>query len=358
MGELPAQLVGEQSRIMKAARFHRVGSPLSLEEIAIPSPGPGQALVKVRACGICGSDIHILYEGVTPTAFTPITLGHEPAGQVAEVGPGVEDFQPGDRVAICPFITCGHCRNCREGRPQICLQRKCIGIQTDGALAEYVLVPKANLVPLPEQVPFEQGAIITDAVATPWHALTVTGRIKAGETVAVFGCGGLGIHGVKLARLAGAALVIAVDVRGPSLERAQAAGADLVINAAEEDAVQAIKKATSGGVDLAIELVGLNVSIAQAVDVLRIGGRAVVAGLGAEPITVSPPLSFVRQEVALLGSYGFTVSETAELVGLVASGRLDIADSVSLTLPLDEVNQGLDRLHQKIGDPVRIVIMP
>lgn len=343
---------------MKAARFHRVGSPLSLEDIDKPSPGLGQALVRVRACGICGSDIHIVYEGVTPTAFTPITLGHEPAGEVAEVGPGVEGFQPGDRVAVCPFIVCGQCRNCREGRPQVCLKRICIGIQANGALAEYVLVPAANLVPLPEQVPFEQGAIITDAVATPWHALTVTGRLRAGETVAVFGCGGLGIHGVKLARLAGAALVIAVDVRGPALERAQGAGADLTVNAAQEDVAQVIKKATNGGVDLAVELVGLNASIAQAVDVLRVGGRAVVAGLGPEPITVSPPVTFVRQEAALLGSYGFTARETAELVGLVASGRLDIADSVSLTLPLDEVNQGLDRLHQKIGDPVRIVIMP
>jgi 2-desacetyl-2-hydroxyethyl bacteriochlorophyllide A dehydrogenase len=343
---------------MKAARFRQVNKPLSLEDIPAPSPGPGQVLIRVRACGICGSDIHIVYEGVTPTAFTPITLGHEPAGEVAEVGPEVEGFKPGDRVAVCPFIVCGQCRNCREGRHQICLKRICIGIQANGALAEYLLVPAANLVPLPPQVPFEQGAIITDAVATPWHALTVTGRLKAGETVAVFGCGGLGIHGVKLARLAGAALVVAVDVHGPALERALAAGADAVVNAAKEDAVQAIKDLSHGGVDLSLELVGLNASIAQAVDSLRVGGRAVVAGLGPEPITVSPPVQFVRQEAALLGSYGFTVSETAELVGLVATGRLNLADSVSLTLPLTEVNQGLDRLHKKIGDPVRIVIIP
>lgn len=343
---------------MKAARFYQAGTPLALEDIPRPDPGPGEVLVRVRACGICGSDIHIVYEGVTPTAFAPITLGHEPAGEVAELGPGVQGFALGNRVAVCPFIVCGKCRNCTDGRSQICLERKCIGIQAEGALAEYVVVPASNLVPLPDNVPFEQGAIITDAVATPFHALTVTGRLRAGETVAVFGCGGLGVHGVKLARLAGAALVIAVDVRGSALERAQAAGADLTLNAADVDVVEAIHQATGGGVDLACELVGVNASISQAVDSVRIGGRAVVAGLGAEPITVSPPVKFVRQETALLGSYGFTVSETAELVGLVATGRLDIADSVSARFPLADINQALDSLHQKTNDPVRIVIEP
>ena len=343
---------------MQAARFNQAGTPLALEDIPRPDPGPGEVLVRVRACGICGSDIHIVYEGVTPTAFAPITLGHEPAGEVAELGPEVQGFALGDRVAVCPFIVCGKCRNCTGGRSQICLERKCIGIQAEGALAEYLVMPASNLVPLPDNVPFEQGAIITDAVATPFHALTVTGRLRAGETVAVFGCGGLGVHGIKLARLAGAALVIAVDVRGAALERAQAAGADLIFNAAEVDVVKAIHQATNGGVDLACELVGGNASISQAVDSLRIGGRAVVAGLGAEPITVSPPVKFVRRETALLGSYGFTVGETAELVGLVATGRLDIADSVSARFPLAEVNQALDSLHQKTGDPVRIVIEP
>jgi threonine dehydrogenase-like Zn-dependent dehydrogenase len=153
--------------------------------------------------------------------------------------------------------------------------------------------------------------------------------------------------------------VAAVDVRPAPLERARALGADLVVNAAEADPVEAVREMTGGlGVDLAVELVGANASIAQAVEAVRTGGRAVVAGLGAEPITVQPPVQFVRREVSLLGSYAFTVGEIATLAGLAASGRLDLSASVSLTLPLAEVNQALERLHRKEGDPVRIVVRP
>ncbi len=336
-----------------------MGRDLAVEDVPTPKPGPGEVVVRIMACGVCGSDIHIALEGVTPTAFRPITLGHEPAGVVAEAGPGVAGFRPGDRVCVCPFLTCGQCLNCRLGQPQVCLERRCIGIQAEGALAEYVKVPAANLILLPDNVPFDQGAVITDAVATPFHALTAVGRLRAGETVAVFGCGGLGVHGVQLARLAGAALVIAVDVREAPLRRAREAGADVIVNAAADDPVAAVMDQTKGlGVDLAVELVGVNQSIAQAVECVRPGGRVAVAGLGPEPITVQPPIQFVRREVSLLGSYGFTVSETAALVGLAASVRLDLSRSVSLTLPLAEVNQALRRLEAKTDDPVRIVITP
>jgi D-arabinose 1-dehydrogenase-like Zn-dependent alcohol dehydrogenase len=344
---------------MRAARFYEVGKELPVEEIPTPRPGAGEVLVQVKACGVCGSDIHIAMEGVTPTGFQPITLGHEAAGIVSETGTGVTDFHAGDRVCICPFLVCGKCINCRTGNPQICLERRCIGIQLDGGLAEYVVVPAANLIPLPPNVPFDQGAIITDAVATPFHALFATGRLRAGMTVAIFGCGGLGIHAVQLARLGGADKVIGVDVRESVLNKALEVGADVAVNGARVEPVEAILAETGGlGVDLAVELVGLTSTIAQAVACLRIGGRAVVAGLGPDPIQTLPPVLFVRREAALLGSYGFTVNEIASLVSLVSSGRLDISGSVSLTLGLDQINEALERLHHKIGDPIRIVIRP
>ena len=344
---------------MKAARFTRVGQPLTIEDIPTPQPGPGQVLVEVRACGVCGSDIHIALEGVTPTAFAPITLGHEAAGVVAMVGPGVEEFKPGDRVCVCCFLTCGVCDNCRRGRSNVCLERKCIGIQAEGALAQYLLMPAANLISLPDGISFAQGAVLTDAVATPYHALYAIGGLGPGQSLAIMGCGGLGLHAVQLARLGGAAPIMAVDLRPTALERARAAGADVVVDASREDPVEAILAATGGrGADLAVELVGAAITIRQAVECLRVGGRAVVAGLGPDEITTPPPTWFVRREVALLGSYGFTVEEIAELVGLVAAGRLDVSGSVSATLPLAQVNQALERLHSKEGDPVRIVINP
>jgi len=186
---------------MKAARFYKVGEPLKIEMVPIPEIGPEEVLVDVKACGICGSDIHIVYEGVTPTPYTPITLGHEPSGVIEKVGSEVTDWKTGDRVTINPFLTCGKCINCLSGNSQICLSRRVIGIHAEGGLAEFLRVPAKNLVRLPQPIPFDQGAIIADAVATPFHAITKRGNIRAGEKMAVFGCGGLGIHAVQIARI-------------------------------------------------------------------------------------------------------------------------------------------------------------
>ena len=343
---------------MKAARFYQVGQPLVLEEVPQPQPGPGEALVRVRACGICGSDIHIVYEGVTPTAFQPIILGHEFSGEIAEVGEGGEGWSVGDRAAVNCIVSCGICQNCLSGNDQICLQRRLLGIHLNGGLAEYATVPVRNLARLPNRVPFDQGAVLTDAVATPYHALTRRGKLTPGESVAVLGCGGLGLHAVQLAKLLGAGLVIALDVSEPALERARERGADVVCRSDREDPLEVIKQVTGGrGVDLSLECIGLQQTIALAVQVLRIGGRAVIVGLGSEKIVTLPPTEFVRREISLLGSYAFTTREIAELIELVEAGRLDLSASISKRIPLEEINQGLEALHQKIDNPIRIVVV-
>lgn len=342
---------------MKAARFYKVGQPMVVEEIPPPRPRQGEVILKVKACGICGSDIHIVYEGVTPTAFQPIILGHEFSGEIAQVGEGVEGWEMGERVAVSSIVSCGQCMNCLSGNQQICLQRRLLGIHLDGGLAEYVVVPAKNLARLGDEIPYDQAAILTDAVATPYHAMTRRGRFVPGETVAVIGCGGLGIHAVQLAKIFGAGLIIAVDVSEVALERAKAQGADLVCRAGHGDPLETIKEATHGlGVDLSLECVGQKGTIGLSVACLRQGGRAVVTGLGAEHITTLPPTEFVRREVELRGSYGFTVREIEELIRLIANGRLDISSSVSKRITLDEINQGLETLHNKIGDPIRIVV--
>jgi len=342
---------------MRAARFYSVGEPLKIDLIPIPELGSGDVLIHVKACGICGSDIHIVYEGVTPTAYSPITLGHEPSGLIAALGPEVVGWKIGERVTINPFITCGKCINCLSGNPQICLSRKVIGIHTEGGLAEFLKVPSKNMVHLPEPIPFDQGGIAVDAVATPFHAITNRGALRAGEKVAVFGCGGLGIHGIQIAKVCGASMVIAVDTIDSALERAKKVGADVVMNPKRERPIQKIKELTGGiGVDLALEFIGLRETIEQAVGCVRVGGRIVVVGLGSENISILPPTTFVRLELSLLGSYGSTTLEIQRVIDLIASNKLSLADSITERFPLEEVNEGLEHLHKKIGNPIRIVI--
>ena len=343
---------------MRAARFYKVGEPLNIDTVPIPKLGPGDVLVDVKACGICGSDIHIVYEGVTPTAYSPITLGHEPSGVIVALGPEVSGWKIGERVTINPFLTCGKCVNCLSGNSQICLSRRVIGIHTEGGLAELLRVPSKNLVYLPETIPFDQGGIAVDAVATPFHAITKRGALKTGEKVAILGCGGLGIHGVQIAKVCGASLVIAVDTIDSALERAKKVGADEVINPKMEKPVQKIKEMTRGmGVDLALEFIGLKETIEQAVGCIRVGGRVVVVGLGPETIPLPPPTTFVRIELSLLGSYGSTTLEIQSVIDLVASGKLNLSDSITERFLLEDVNKGLEHLHKKIGNPIRIVIV-
>jgi propanol-preferring alcohol dehydrogenase len=343
---------------MKAARFYKVRESLKIDIIPVPELGPEEVLVDVKACGICGSDLHIVYEGVTPTAYSPITLGHEPSGVIAALGPEVKGWKVGERVTINPFLTCGKCINCFSGNSQICLSRRVIGIHTEGGLAEFIKIPAENLVRLPENIPFDQGGIAVDAVATPFHAITDRGALKAGEKVAVFGCGGLGIHGIQIAKICGASLVIAVDTIDSVLERAKKAGADEVINPKREKPIQKIKEMTGGiGVDLVLEFIGLKETIDQAVRCVRIGGRTVVVGLGPENISLLPPTLFVRSELSLLGSYGSTTLEIQNVINLLSSKKLNLSDSITERFPLEEVNKGLDHLHKKIGTPIRIAIL-
>ena len=346
------------SKLMKAQRFYKVNEPLRLEQIPIPQIKPDEVLIDVKANGVCGSDIHILYEGVTPTGFLPITLGHEPSGVIAEIGANVKDWKVGDRVAVSSIVACGKCYNCLRGRESICVNRKLLGIQLDGALAEYMAAPVGNLVKLPANVPFDQGAAVTDAVATPYHAIITRGRLSLGETVAVFGCGGLGIHGVQICKIAGASQVIAIDADDEILARTKKVGATDVVNAKDGNTVEKIRDLTGGfGVDLALEFIGNKNTITQGAECLKIGGRLVVVGLGPDDITLLPPTIFVRTEREVIGSYGWERRDISMLLGLIESGRMDISGSITARFPLEEANKALENLRYKVGKPIRIVVV-
>jgi 2-desacetyl-2-hydroxyethyl bacteriochlorophyllide A dehydrogenase len=243
------------------------------------------------------------------------------------------------------------------GHSEICLNRRIVGIHAEGGLAEYVAVPAKNILAIPDGVPFEQAAVCTDAVITPLHALAEIAGLMPGESVAVIGVGGLGLHAVQIAKLGGASPVIAVDTRATQLERARQSGADVAVDAARQPVVDAVLTATAGvGVDVAAEFIGAQATIGQAVECLRTGGRAVIVGLGTDPITVLPPTVFVRKQLQLLGSYGGTLGTLQRVLQLVGTGRLDLSRSITHTFGLEDADAALRTLHEKIGDPQRVVV--
>lgn len=342
--------------MMTAARFHSVNQPLRLERVPIPEIGHSDVLIEVKACGICGSDVHIM-KGETFPGKTPIILGHEGAGVVASVGEGVTEWRKGDRVVIDCVTSCGSCFHCQRGRDSICLNRKLTGIHLDGALAEYIRVKPRNLIPLPEEISFSQGCLATDAVATPYHALKARANLQASESIAIFGIGGLGLHGVKLARLMGATPVIAVDVFEIALQRASKAGADRTINARDGDPVKVIREWTGGaGVNVALECVGRAETVRWAVESVCSGGRVAIVGLGPDPLRLMEITDFVRKEITVMGSSAFEMKEIKNVLTLMTSGRLDLSTSITRTIALDQVNEGLTELSEEQGKVIRIVV--
>ncbi|MDP7427017.1 MAG: zinc-binding dehydrogenase [Alphaproteobacteria bacterium] len=344
---------------MLAARLHEAGKPLQIDEVAVPEPAAGEVLVKVKACGLCGTDIHLAIVGDLPVSYTPITLGHESAGSVAALGPGVEDFfAEGDRVALYPSASCGRCRYCLGGRESLCAASQVYGMAREGGLAEYITAPARSLLRLPAAVPFDVGAVVTDGIATPFHALRARGRLQPGETVGVFGCGGLGTHAIQFARLMGAAGIIAVDIDGPARERALELGADLALDPGDDGAAKQIRRQLGRGLDLALEFVGRADTVELALRCLDKAGRLVVVGVGMERPKLPPLAAFVGLEQAVLGSFGMDRADIEDIYSLIVAGRIDLSESVSARYPLAEADAALKRLASKEAGVVRVVVEP
>ncbi len=344
-------------RTMRAARFHAADRPIQLDEVPYPEPGPGEVVVRVAACGICGSDLHFFKDLPTP-APPPFTLGHEPAGVIESLGAGVRDWAPGDRVALHVGSGCGRCRACRSGHPTSCLSLQAPGLHIDGAFAEAIRVGVDCLVRIPQGVSFEAAAVATDCVATPYHALTCRGGLARGERVAIIGAGGLGGQALGLAQALGAAQTIAVDVSAAALERAAHNGVtDTVLVTDPEQAVTRVLELSDGGVDLALECVGRPDTVACGANSLHSGGRLVIVGVGMEPPPIpQSQVGFIANELSVLGSFGSHAEDLAEVLRLQAEGEIDIDAAITHRLSLDEVATGLEMLRTKKGDPDRIVI--
>ena len=341
---------------MNAVRMVEPGRPLELQRIPIPSAGEEDVLVRVRAAGICHSDAHYR-AGRARMGRMPITLGHEVAGEVEWVGARVTNVKAGDRVCVHYNVSCGDCHYCRTGKEQFCTTVRMIGHHIDGGYAEYIAVPARNALPLPDEIPFEEAATLMCASATAFHALR-RGRVKAGETVAVFGVGGLGLSAIQLAKALGAVEVYAVDIKRDKLELASEYGA-IPVDAGRVQAAQEIRTLTAGkGVDVALEMIGLPVTMKQTIESLGVLGRAVIVGLSQTPLEIHPYHTLIGYEAEIIGSNDHLLEELPLLIDMARRKVLDTSRVVSQILPLDagRINQRLDDL-ENFTDDVRAVIV-
>lgn len=342
---------------MKAVRLVNVGQPLEMHDIPVPEVGTQDVLVKVKAAGICHSDAHYR-AGVSPVRPLPLTLGHEVAGVVEQVGETVAGLHSGDRVCLHYLVSCGNCEYCNMGSEQFCTSGSMIGKYRPGGYAEYICIPARSVFKLPEEIPFEQAAIMMCSSATSFHALRKA-RLKAGERIAIFGLGGLGMSAVQLAYAMGAQRVFGVDLNPDKLALAEEYGA-VPIHAGQVDAVEEIKHLTQGkGVDVALELIGLPVTMRQAVESIGIFGRIGLVGLNEKTIEIHPYAELLAKEAEIIGVADHLASEIPTLTAFVRTGKLDLSRVISHTVPLeaDAINEVFDQLDS-YSHAGRVVITP
>lgn len=340
---------------MKAIRLIQPRRPLELQDLPLPSVGPADVLVRVKAAGICHSDAHYR-AGNSKVSPLPLTLGHEVAGYVEKVGSDVRTARVGDRVCIHYLVTCGLCPACLAGKEQFCATASMIGKYRDGGFAEFIVVPSKNVFQIPDTLAFEHAAILMCSSATSLHALRQA-RLKPRESVAIFGLGGLGASAVQLSRALGAADVFGVDLNASKLELARGFGA-IPVDAAQGDPVVMIRQLTEGrGVDVALELIGLPLTMRQALLALGPGGRAALAGITDKSFEIAPYEELLNREAELIGVSDHLSSEIAELIEFTRQGKLDLTTVVTRTVPLEAraVNEVLDGLD-RFGADVRVVI--
>jgi D-arabinose 1-dehydrogenase-like Zn-dependent alcohol dehydrogenase len=330
-----------------------------LEEADIPTPeiGSSDVLIRVAAAGICHSDAHYR-DGISKIDRLPLTLGHEVTGRVEQVGSDVTHLSAGDRVCVHYLVHCGSCEFCVRGLEQFCRSGQMIGKHLDGGYAEYIKVPGANAVPLPNEIPFEVGAIMMCSSATALHALHKA-RFKAGESIVIFGFGGLGFSALQLARAFDCGDVLVVEINPAKLASAASMGA-VAIDARSADPVEQMKEATAGrGVDVALELIGSAETMRQAVLCLAPLGRAALVGLTAESMSVFPYTELINKETEIIGVSDHLAAELPALIEFGRSGKLRFPPETLRVVDLDaiQINTGLDALQDSI-DHVRTVIVP
>lgn len=340
---------------MKAVRLVEIGKPLENADVPAPEIGPSDVLVRVAAAGICHSDAHYR-AGVSEIERLPVTLGHEVAGRVEKIGANVTNVERGDRVCLHYLVYCGQCEFCGRGLEQFCTTVQMLGKHRDGGYAELIAVPATNAFALPDEISFEIGAIMMCSSATALHALEKA-RVKPGESVAIFGFGGLGFSALQLARALDCGEIYIVEINPAKLSLARKLGA-IAIDSNTGDPVEQIIDSTNGqGVDVSLELIGSAKTMRQAALCLAPLGRAALVGLTKDLMSISPYTELVNREAEIIGVSDHLASEIPALIEFARSGKLSFPQDAirSVDLEASQINTALDELENSI-DHVRTVI--
>ena len=339
---------------MRAMRLEAFGEPLVERTVPVPTVGAGEALVRVHACGVCGTDLKIT-TGKIAVVRVPFIPGHEPAGEVVALGEGASGVAVGDHVAFAIYLNCGECDYCRTGREQICTHlRGRVGFTRDGAYAEYVCVPASSLRPVRADVSFEHIALLGDCVSTAWHALA-RADLRAGQWLFITGAGGIGIHALQFAKMRGAHVAVA-DIDDEKLALAQRFGADLTLNPTRDEVAERIREVVGGdGVDVSLDFVANQQALDTDFAVLRPGGAIVLVGYNPDGPSAVRTMDVVLNEYRLIGSRAAGLKELGEVIALLEERRFEPV--VSRTYPLVAVNEALKDLRNGsiIG---RAVVLP
>ena len=358
---------------MRAAVLRAVGEPLTIEDVDIDDPGPGEVLIRTAAVGVCHSDLHFI-DGLHETGL-PCVPGHESAGVVEAVGAGVRYLAPGDHVITCMSAFCGVCRNCTAGRPALCESKETwrasheaprlsqggepfVQLYNLGSYAEKMLVHERACVKVRDDMPLDRAALIGCAVMTGFGAVTNTARVPVGSSVVVIGCGGIGLSAINGAAIAGAGKIVAIDVSPAKLETALTFGATDTIDASTGDPVRAVRQLTRGGCDYAFEAVGMKATAEQAYDMVRYGGTAVVIGMVPQGQKLEIDAEALLMEKTLtgsnMGSNRFR-EDMPQLVEFYLDDKLHLDALVTQRVALDDINDAFAAMRS--GEVARSVIV-
>jgi 6-hydroxycyclohex-1-ene-1-carbonyl-CoA dehydrogenase len=332
---------------MKAAIFREPHKPLTIENMPVPELHPGDVLVRVIACGVCHTDLHYIDHDVPTFQKPPIILGHEISGVIEKAAPDQQQWKPGDRVLLPAVLTCGSCKMCRLGRENICSNMMMFGNHRNGGYAEFVTAPGKDIFRLPDEIPLVEGCIIADALSTPYHAVKNRARVRPGDKVVVFGCGGVGLNVVQLAAATGAT-VVAVDIKAEKLEIAKQLGAWQTLDAGAVDVKKQVRKIFDGGADIAIEAIGNPATIEMAFESLNTGGRLCVVGYSEKSAVLNAPRLMFR-EMEIVGSLGCRPVDYPNIIQMVAHGRIQLQPLVTHRFALESINEALDTLRRSEG---------